>query len=70
MPNKAVSQAQYRFFRAVQSGDVEAPGLSREEAGEMLGHQSPKNLPERAPDRVAKRMKGKPKRKAKSKRGY
>jgi len=48
MPNKAVSKRQYRFFRAVQSGSVRAPGMSAEKAGEMLGHQSPKGLPESA----------------------
>lgn len=46
MPNKAVSKRQYRFFRAVQSGSVHAKGLSPHEAGEMIGHQSPKGLPE------------------------
>lgn len=46
MPNKAVLRKQYRFFRAVQSGSVKAPGLSAEKAGEMIGHQSPKGLPE------------------------
>jgi hypothetical protein len=46
MPNKAVSKKQYRFFRAVQSGSVHAPGMSAQKAGEMLGHQSPKGLPE------------------------
>lgn len=49
MPNKAVSKNQYRWFRAVQSGSVKAPGLSAEEAGEMIGHQSPKGLPESKP---------------------
>jgi hypothetical protein len=48
MPNKASSKAQYRFFRAVESGSVKAPGLSSEKASEMIGHQSPKGLPERA----------------------
>jgi len=47
MPNKAVSKAQYRFFRAVQGGSVSAPGLSPDKAGEMLGHQSSKGLPEK-----------------------
>lgn len=47
MPNKAVSKAQYRWFRAVQGGAVKAPGLSATEAGEMIGHQSPRGLPER-----------------------
>jgi len=46
MPNKAVSKKQYRFFRAVQSGSVHAPGMSAHKAGEMLGHQSPRSLPE------------------------
>ena len=45
MPNKAVSLAQFKFFRAVQGGAVKAPGLSPKKAGEMLGHQSPKGLP-------------------------
>lgn len=47
MPNKAVSLAQYKFFRAVQGGLAKASGLSPEKAGEMLGHQSPKGLPAR-----------------------
>jgi hypothetical protein len=49
MPNKAVSKRQYRFFRAVQSGSVKASGLSPQQAGEMIGHQSPKGLPDSAP---------------------
>jgi len=61
MPSKATSQAQYRFFRAVQGGYAKASGLSSEKAGEMLGDQSPKGLPEKAHNRVAKRMKGKSK---------
>lgn len=55
MPDKAVSKRQYRFFRAVQSGSVKAPGMSAEKAGEMLGHQSPKGLPESAPSKPKKR---------------
>lgn len=57
MPNKAVSQAQYKFFRAVQGGDVKSPGLSPEKASEMLGHQSPKGLPAHVPKKP--KMKGK-----------
>jgi len=48
MPGKAVSKAQFRFFHAVKSGSLKAPGLSAGKAGEMLGHQSPKGLPEEA----------------------
>jgi hypothetical protein len=56
MPSKAKSQSQYRFFRGVQSGRIKAPGLSAEEAGEMVGHQSPKGLPEKAAGRKAQRQ--------------
>jgi hypothetical protein len=51
MPNKAVSQKQYRFFRAVEGGYAHASGLSPEKAKEMIGHQSRKGLPESKPPR-------------------
>jgi len=57
MPNKAVSKAQYRFFRAVQGGRVKAKGLSPMEAGEMIGHQSPKGLPAKKRKHPLKRVK-------------
>lgn len=43
-----VSKAQARFMRAAASGDVKAPGLSREEASEYVSGHSTKGLPERA----------------------
>lgn len=43
----ATSRAQFRFMKAVESGSVKAPGLSREQAAEYTSGQSPKNLPER-----------------------
>lgn len=48
MPNKAKSKRQFRFFKAVESGAAEAPGLTPAKAKEMTGGQSPKGLPERA----------------------
>jgi len=54
MPNKAVSRRQFRFFQGVKHGSIHAKGLSAEKAGEMLGHQSPKDLPEAAPKRGLK----------------
>lgn len=44
----AKSRAQFRFMKAVESGSVKAPGLSRKEAREYTEGQSPKGLPERA----------------------
>lgn len=43
-----VSKAQARFMRAAASGDVKAPGLSKEEASEYVSGYKTKNLPERA----------------------
>lgn len=57
MPNKAKSKAQYRLFRAAQSGSIKLPGLSASEAGEMIGHQSPKGLPERKKKRGLRNVK-------------
>lgn len=63
MPNKATSKAQFRFFQAVKHGTAHAKGLSSSEAGEMLGHQSPKGLPEKASKRRHKVKFPSPKRK-------
>lgn len=49
MPPK--SQKQAAFMRAVASGKVKAPGLSREQAQEYVAGHSTKRLPKR----VAKR---------------
>lgn len=53
----AVSQKQYRFMKAVESGAVKVAGLSRSKAAEFTSGQSPKDLPEKAAalDRVVKR---------------
>lgn len=40
------SKAQARFMRAVASGDVKAPGLSKAKADEYVSGQPTKNLPE------------------------
>jgi hypothetical protein len=58
MPNKAVSQRQFRLFKGIAEGGI-APkgGLTQEKADEMLGDQSPKGLPDRAP--IRKKKKGK-----------
>ena len=45
MPAK--SKAQFRFMKAVESGSVKAPGLSKEKAAEFTKGQSPKGLPKR-----------------------
>lgn len=54
-----VSKKQARFFRAVESGDAKAPGLSREQASEMVSGYSTKNLPERKGSKKKPRRKGK-----------
>ena len=46
MPVK--SKAQYRFMKAVESGDLKKKGLSKQEAAEFTKGQSPKSLPEKA----------------------
>lgn len=46
MPPK--SKAQARFMRAVASGDVKKPGLSKKQAAEYVSGTSTKNLPARA----------------------
>ena len=48
MPRKATSKAQYRWFKAVEAGDVKAPGLSPSQAAEMTEGQSQAGLPERS----------------------
>ncbi len=47
MPAKVISKKQFRWFKAVEAGDVKAPGLSQKQAGEMTANQSPAGLPER-----------------------
>lgn len=49
MPPK--SRAQARFMRAVASGAVKAPGLSRKEAREFVEGHPTKALPEKAKKR-------------------
>ena len=46
MPAK--SKAQYRFMKAVESGNAKAPGLSKAQAKEYTAGQSPKGLPAKA----------------------
>lgn len=53
MPAK--SRAQFRFMKAVESGSVKAPGLSRQEAKEYTSGQSPKGLPEKKQESKKKR---------------
>lgn len=48
MPNKAKSQSQFRFLKGVAEGTIKSDTLSRKEAKELLGNQSPKGLPEKA----------------------
>ena len=48
MPRKATSKAQYRWFKAVESGAVKAPGLSPAQAKEMTEGQTQAGLPERS----------------------
>jgi hypothetical protein len=43
----ARSRAQFRFMKAVESGAVKAPGLSKAKAREFTAGQSPKGLPAR-----------------------
>ena len=45
MPVKSKQQA--KFMRAVESGSIKAPGLSRKEAKEFVEHVPTKNLPEK-----------------------
>jgi hypothetical protein len=60
MPRKATSKAQYRWFKAVEAGDVKLPGLSPHKAAEMTEGQSQAGLPERsAAQSVRKRGKKK-----------
>lgn len=46
MPPK--SKAQAKFMRAVASGDVKKPGLSKKQAEEFVSGTPTKNLPARA----------------------
>ena len=43
----ATSRKQFRFMKAVESGAIKVPGLSRAKAAEYTAGQSPKGLPER-----------------------
>lgn len=43
MPAK--SKQQFKFMKAVEQGDIKAPGLSKQEAKEYTAGQSPKDLP-------------------------
>lgn len=52
---KAVSKKQARFFRAVASGSVKAPGLSKDKAEEMVAGQKTRNLPETSKGEVFKK---------------
>jgi hypothetical protein len=45
---KVVSQRQARFFRAVASGSIRVPGLSKATAEEMVGSVPTHNLPKTA----------------------
>ena len=49
------SKAQARFMRAVASGSVKAPGLSRQEAAEYVEGYSTKRLPEKVKSKKPKR---------------
>jgi len=44
----AKSRAQFRFMKAVESGSIKPPGLSRKEAAEYTNGQRPKGLPAKA----------------------
>lgn len=46
MPSK--SKQQFKFMKAVESGAIKAPGLSKSEAKEYTAGQSPKDLPKYA----------------------
>lgn len=43
----ATSKAQFRFMKAVESGKVKAPGLSKAKAAEYASNKSLKDLPEK-----------------------
>ena len=43
----ATSKQQFKFMKAVESGAVKKPGLSKSEAAEYTKGQSPKALPKR-----------------------
>ena len=60
MPAKATSKAQFRFMQAVAHGKAKKKpkGLSRAEAKEYVGGQSPKGLPEYAPKGPPKKLRG------------
>ncbi len=49
MPRKVTSKAQFRLYKAVESGNVKLPGLSPERAKEMTADQTQAGLPERRP---------------------
>jgi len=55
MPRKATSKAQFRLFKAVESGDAKLPGMSPSEAKEMTAGQTQAGLPERR--KVARKRK-------------
>lgn len=44
----AKSAAQYRFMKAVESGDIKKKGLSKEEAKHFTQGVKPSTLPEKA----------------------
>lgn len=44
MPTR--SKAQFRLFKAVESGEAKLPGLTKEKAAEMTAGQSQVGLPE------------------------
>lgn len=52
MPAK--SKAQFRFMKAVESGSIEAPGLSKKEAKEYTKGNVGKNRFKRLKERITK----------------
>lgn len=55
MPAK--SKKQFKFMKAVESGSVKAPGLSKKEAAEYTKGQSPKKLPNKVKKKTKKKGK-------------
>lgn len=49
------SRAQFRFMQGVAHGNIDAPGLSKQQAAEYVSGQSPKGLPERVKQRRKER---------------
>lgn len=60
MPGKASSKAQFRLMQAIAHGTAKKKpkGLSRGEAKEFVGGQSPTGLPEYAPKGPPKKLRG------------